>query len=147
MGRSLGVDFGKRRTGLAISDTAGLVAVPLDEVIYETDPARLAERIAELCRQRGIDTVVVGLPLNMDGSEGSAARAVREVVRKIGSLAAVEVVLWDERLSTREVESATRGRTRRMRRYKDSLAAQVILQSFLDARARVSNPAPGSRPR
>ncbi|RKX31146.1 MAG: Holliday junction resolvase RuvX [Verrucomicrobia bacterium] len=136
MGRFLGVDFGKRHTGLAISDTTGLIAVPLDEVISEADPRRLAERIVELCRERDIETVVVGLPLNMDGSEGPAARAVREVVEHIRALTAVNVVVWDERLSTKQVESAARGRTRKIRPHMDSLAAQVILQSFLDARAR-----------
>jgi len=138
MGRYLGVDYGGRRTGLAISDTEGTVATPLG-VIKEKEPGRVADEILRMCRERGVNTLVLGLPLNMDGSEGPAAQGVRRLaalLRERGGEGLGRIVLWDERLSTRQVESALRGRGRQLRERVDALAAQVILQSYLDARAR-----------
>ena len=131
----LGIDYGQRRIGVAASDETGTLALPLEQV--DAEPlARACERIAAMARERGVERIVVGMPRNMDGSYGPAAEGVRAFVAELKKFVSVEIVTWDERLSTAQAEramlEADYSRKRR-RAQRDALAAQLILQNYLDA--------------
>ena len=131
----LALDFGRARIGAAISDELQLLAHPL-----ETIPAdrRALSRIAEIVQERKVDHVVAGLPKRMDGQMGTAATEVLEFVEKLRAILACPVVTWDERLTTAAAHRALRDagkKTRHTRGYVDQVAAQMILQSYLDNRA------------
>ena len=138
----LGIDFGRSRIGVAISDELRLLAHPL-----ETIPAgkKAAKRIAEIVREREIDHVVVGLPRNMDGTFGAAASEAQKFVQELRALVPGEITTWDERLTTVAAHRALREagkKTRATRGYVDQVAAQMILQGYLDRQqeaARVAN--------
>ena len=128
----LGIDFGRSRIGVAISDELRLLAHPL-----ETIPAgkNTVQRIAELVRERKIDNVVVGTPRNMDGSFGPAAKDAMKFVEELRAIVSCEVTTCDERLTTVAAHRALReaGKTtRETRGYVDQVAAQIILQGYLD---------------
>jgi len=138
----LGIDFGRSRIGVAISDELRLLAHPL-----ETIPAgkNAAKRIAEIVRERKIDHVVVGLPRNMDGTFGAAASEAQKFVQELRALIPCEITTWDERLTTVAAHRALREAGKKMRAtrgYVDQVAAQMILQGYLDRQqeaARVAN--------
>lgn len=128
----LGIDFGQSRIGVAISDELRMLAHPL-----ETIPAgkNAAKRIAEIVGQRKIDNVVVGLPRNMDGSYGAAADGARKFVEELRTVLSCPVTTWDERLTTVAAHRSLRDagkKTRDTRSYVDQVAAQMILQGYLD---------------
>jgi putative Holliday junction resolvase len=132
MNRALGIDFGGTRIGLAISDELRFLAHPL-----ETIPAgkNAVARIAEIVRDRKIDSVVVGIPRNMDGSTGPSANDALEFVKELRAVVACPVATWDERLTTVAANRALREagkKTRATRSYVDQVAAQMILQGYLD---------------
>lgn len=138
MSRALGVDLGSRRIGVALSDESGTAASPLTVVERVTDRASDHETILGLALEHNAATIVVGLPLRMDGGVGPAARRVLsevdELRRWVGDRVRVEV--HDERLSTVTAERAlAAGGVRRHRRRQkiDKVAAAVILQAWLDA--------------
>jgi putative Holliday junction resolvase len=135
-GRLLGVDFGDERTGLAVCDDQGRIAVPLTIVERR---GRSLDRVAQdvwiAGRNAGVEGMVVGLPLNMDGTEGQQAVKTRAFARRLATVSALPVVFADERLSSfiaeqsvRAAGTALRGRIRRL----DDVAAAAILQSYLD---------------
>ncbi len=131
--RILGIDYGTKRIGLALSDELGFTAQPLPFV--EADNLR---HIAEIVRERAVTKIVVGLPRNMDGSYGPSAEAARELVGKLRPLVAVPIETWDERLTTSQAQRVlTEGNVSRAKRKEkvDSMAAQLMLQSYLDAHA------------
>lgn len=133
--RFLGIDPGQTRLGIAISDAAGKMALPLKIIPRDAEGAYL-RRIAEIVAARQVDRVVVGLPLTLSGEEGPAAQEVEEFVSALGRMVTVEIVTWDERFSSVLVKKAMReaGINSRDRRGKvDAGAATVILQSYLDA--------------
>lgn len=135
MGRTLGIDYGTRRLGFAISDETGIVATPLfTRDIRSMDEAVLCA--SEVGAERKVERMVVGLPLNMDGSKGAMAVEVEAFVGRLRDRVGIDVAVWDERLSTGLVErmlvSADVSRARR-KEVRDKLAAQVILQGYLDA--------------
>ncbi len=131
--RSLGLDIGEKRIGVALSDPLGIYAFPL-ETLRGIDSRRLREYVVEKVRE-GVTTAVVGLPLTMTGREGREAERVRKYAEELRSVEGLEVVVWDERLSTVEAEKRLKevGGWRRGRK-ADAEAAAVILQSYLDAR-------------
>ncbi|HPC57426.1 MAG: Holliday junction resolvase RuvX [Kiritimatiellae bacterium] len=135
MGKMLGVDFGDRRTGVAVSDADGVIAFPretLDCPLIE----QAAAAVARLADAEGVSAIVVGLPLNMDGSRGPRAERTQVFCAELARRTAIPVKPWDERLSTRLAESVLiEAGTRREKRrgVVDKLAAQIILQSYLDA--------------
>jgi len=135
--RILGVDFGDAHVGVAASDPLGLTAQPRAR-IDERELARAARKVAELARELGAGEVVVGLPVNMDGSEGPRARRSREFGAELEKLLpGVVVRYWDERLTTAQASRALRGRGSESRKAKvDVVSAQLMLQSYLDARSR-----------
>lgn len=131
MKRILGVDYGTKRIGLAISDGLGLTARPLDVVLRKDLQARLT-RISE---EYEIGRVVVGLPTGLGGDEGVSAVGARELGTEIGAELGVEVIYIDERFTSRMAESALleSGMKRRDRKETvDKVAAAIILQTYLD---------------
>ena len=130
----LGIDFGRARIGTAISDELLLLAHPL-----ETIPAneRAAARVAEIVRERKVDHVVVGIPRQMKGAIGAAAAETLQFVENLRANLPCAVVTWDERLTTVAANRALREagkKTRATRGYVDQVAAQMILQGYLDRR-------------
>jgi putative holliday junction resolvase len=131
----LALDFGRARIGAAISDELQLLAHPL-ETIPANKQAPL--RVAEIVRERKVDHVVAGIPRQMNGQLGAAAAELLEFVEKLRAILPCPVVTWDERLTTVAAQRALREagkKTRDTRSYVDQVAAQMILQSYLDRRA------------
>ena len=135
MNRILGLDFGRARIGVAISDELQMLAHPLETIPANEEPA---SRIAEIVREKQVDHVVAGIPRQMNGQIGTAATEVLEFVEKLRSILPCPVVTWDERLTTVAAHRALRDagkKTRDTRGYVDQVAAQMILQTYLDRRA------------
>jgi putative Holliday junction resolvase len=130
------LDFGKKRIGIAISDHTGSGAYPLGIVERRSLAADL-EQIERALASREVTQIVVGLPINMDGTEGPAAGAARDFARRVGDHLSVPVEMFDERLTSREAEERVgpRSRHRRRRRPLDAVAAAVILEGWLAAKA------------
>jgi putative pre-16S rRNA nuclease len=131
----LALDFGRARIGVAISDELQLLAHPLETVPTKKRPE---SRIAEIVRDKNVDHVVAGIPRQMNGQIGPAATEVLDFVEKLRALLPCPVVTWDERLTTAAAHRALRDtgkKTRHTRGYVDQVAAQMILQSYLDRRA------------
>ena len=128
----LGIDFGRVRIGVAISDELRFLAHPV-----ETIPAngRALARIAEIVREKDVDLVIVGIPRRMSGEIGTAANEALEFVKKLRAILPCEVTTWDERLTSVAANRALQeaGKKRRdTRAYVDQVAAQMILQGYLD---------------
>lgn len=131
--RYLALDLGDRRIGVAISDALGMLARPL-EVFERTSRAADFDHINDLITRHCVDAVVVGLPLNMDGTEGPQAVWVREYSDALAETLAVPVHLWDERLTTEEAEDILRAQGKPPAKdWIDAVAAAVILRSYLDS--------------
>jgi putative Holliday junction resolvase len=131
----LALDFGRARIGAAISDELQMLAHPLESI-----PANQGapSRVAEIVRERQIDHVVAGVPRRMNGQIGTAATEVLQFVERLRAILPCPVVTWDERLTTVAAHRALRDagkKTRDTRSYIDQVAAQMILQSYLDSRA------------
>jgi putative Holliday junction resolvase len=136
--RALGVDPGTKRIGLAVSDLSGTIASPLLVLHRSRSRRHDLDEIARIAREEEAEVIVVGLPLNMDGSHGPAARAAVAEARRLATLVDVPVEMHDERLTTvtadRSMLEAGLDAIERRRRV-DKVAAAVMLQSWLDARA------------
>ncbi len=135
MGRVLAVDWGRKRRGVAISDPSRTMAFPR-EVVETLDDAAAIARIAALAREEEVDLIVVGLPVNVDGTEGGAAAEVRAFAGRLAEAAGMPVELFDESYTTLEAEALLRPHVkgRRNRRSKvDKVAAQVLLTGWLAA--------------
>ncbi len=130
--RYLGIDYGAKRTGLAVCDATQTVVSPLGVLHSRKD---LAGRISEIVGSANIEAVVLGLPLNMDGSEGPQAKQVLAFARELKDHIQVPVYLQDERLSSfgaeQKLEEIRLGRGKKRERL-DALAAAEILHAFLD---------------
>jgi putative holliday junction resolvase len=132
--RTLGVDLGRVRIGLAIADEVLRTARAVTTVVRRGDAKDLAV-IAELARDYEVTRAVLGLPLNMDGTEGASARLARSFAPKLEAALGVPVELFDERLSSFEAETRLRDRgisSKDARSMVDAEAAAVILQGWLD---------------
>lgn len=133
----IGLDLGTKTIGIAVSDTFLSVATPL-ETIKRKKFSIDAEAVIAIIKARGIAGMVLGLPRNMDGSEGPRAQASRAYARNLAETFALPVLLWDERWSTSSAEAAMIGqdmsRAKRAERI-DSHAAAIILQGAIDALA------------
>lgn len=133
-GKYLGVDYGDKRTGLAECDASGLIAGGIG-TISEGGMKNTAERVAREAESRGCKKIIVGLPKNMDGTEGFRAETVRAFGEILASLTDIPVEYYDERMSTMEAYrfldgSETYGKKRRG--VIDTLSAQIILQNYID---------------
>lgn len=139
--RLLGLDIGEKTIGLAISDSAQSIASPV-ETIRRSKFAKDAARLKEIIAERRVGALVLGLPVNMDGSEGPRCQSTRQFARNLATLGDVTLpfAFWDERLSTKAVERFLideQDMTRKRRaEVIDKLAAAYILQGALDARQR-----------
>jgi putative Holliday junction resolvase len=135
-GRTLALDFGDRRIGIALSDPLGLAASPL-MTLERTSWAHDFERIRGLVRENEVRRIVVGMPLDMDGGKGARARQTESFMDRLRGATGLPVIPWDERLTTVQAErillSGDVGRARR-RQVIDQLAAVIVLQAYLDSR-------------
>jgi putative Holliday junction resolvase len=139
--RLLGLDIGEKTIGLAISDRRLTVASPL-ETIRRAKFTKDAAALAKLCAERGVGGLVLGLPVNMDGSEGPRCQSVRQFAANLAELTGftLPIAFWDERLSTAAVERLLIGEADMSRKRRgqvvDKMAAAYILQGALDALGR-----------
>lgn len=135
MGRILGVDYGDVRTGLALSDPSGFLASPIGTV-KPGGMRKTAEVVAKEAEKNAVALIVIGLPKNMDGSEGFRAEAVRAFAALLAEYTDVPYAFYDERLSTacaHQILNFTETGGRRRKEVIDTLSAQIILQNYLDA--------------
>lgn len=132
--RLIGIDAGTKTLGLALSDVNRSIASPL-ETIKKTKFTADAARLLNLCTEHRVAGLVLGLPINLDGSEGPRAQSTRAMARNLNKLSQLPILLWDERLTTAEAErmliAADQSRKRRAE-VIDKLAATIILQNALD---------------
>jgi putative Holliday junction resolvase len=136
--RVLGVDFGEKRIGLAVSDPTGRIATPLDTVHRRAGKRPPLAELERIGKSLGVQHVVVGLPLDLRGEETDWCHEVRDLGRKLAERLGVEVSFVDERLSSVRAQRAVRdsGLRKQEREKKeriDAAAAQLILQAWLDA--------------
>jgi putative Holliday junction resolvase len=137
--RVVGLDLGSRRIGVAVSDPSGVLASPHSVLRRGPDQAADHRALAAIVEEVGAQAVVVGLPLSLDGSKGPAARLVEAELTELGVALGVPVVAHDERFTTVSAERMLRGAGMRApgrRAVVDGVAAAVLLQSWLDGRAR-----------
>jgi len=136
--RYLGLDVGRATVGLALADDVLRTARAL-KTLRRAGDGPLFDELRKVAEEYEVTQAVVGLPLHMDGTEGDSARLARGFAQKLGAALQLPVELWDERLSTFEAEGRLRAqglRAREQRAVIDAEAAAVILQGWLDARAR-----------
>ena len=132
----LSVDYGRVRTGIAVCDKSEIIASPVT-VIKETRQEVLAEKIAEIAKQKHAELIVMGLPRNMDGSEGESAENVRNFSEILKEKTSLEIILRDERCTTvtaYEYLNITDTRGKKRKAVVDSVAATIILEDFLNFR-------------
>ena len=133
--RIMAIDLGDARTGLAVSDLLGMLCGEA-WTVKEWNMERLADLICEEAAKRGVQELVLGLPKNMDGTEGPRAEKSRTFQRMLGERTAIPVILWDERLSTVSAQKgmiASNMNRKKRRKMVDTMAAVVILQGYLDS--------------
>lgn len=144
--RALGIDYGRRRIGLALSDTTGMLARPWKTLTGGGDSAGVAARLAAeisslLAEEDGLSAVVVGYPRRLNGEPTDQTPIVERLVARLRDAVALPIVLQDERLSSREAESLLARSEKDWRKRKpllDAASAAVILQDYLDGQARLA---------
>jgi len=132
----MSVDLGKARTGLALCDKTEFLASPY-KVIFEKSPQKLLQKVADAAKEAKAALIVVGLPKNMDGTEGESAQNARDFAAQLAELTEVETVMQDERGTTITAHSFlndTNTRGKKRKNVVDEVAATIILQDFLDGR-------------
>lgn len=135
MKRIMGIDYGSARIGIALSDELQMLAHPTETIAL----AKVADplgRIAALVAEKGVELILVGLPRHMNGTIGASAEQASDFAEKLKAKVTCEVRTWDERLSTVAAQRALReaGKSvRQTRSYIDQVAAQMLLQSYLDS--------------
>jgi putative Holliday junction resolvase len=135
--RILGLDYGSRRIGVAICDELGMTAQGVATIVRRNREADLGA-IDEMVRRHGVELVVIGYPLRLDGSEGIQCEKINRFIRRLEARLSLPVIRWDETLSTKQAEELLRqgGVDREKRRgIVDRVAASIILQGYLDAKA------------
>ena len=133
MKRVIAVDYGDARTGVAVSDLTGTMAGET-LTIQEWNAERLAQRLSFFARERDADTFVLGLPKNMDGSEGSRAEKARLFASLLEKESGLRVVMWDERRSTIEAHEILHSVGKKEKKHRanvDAVAASLLLESYL----------------
>lgn len=133
--RVLSLDIGNKRIGIALSDALGFTAQPLDTLYRKTEDDDF-EQIKKIAQDMSVTEIIVGLPLNMDGTIGLRAKDAYDFVEKLKKKLELPIKLWDERLTTLEANriliKADISRKKR-KKLDDKLAAQLILQNYLDS--------------
>jgi putative holliday junction resolvase len=135
--RILGLDPGSVRVGVALSDDLQMIAQPLD-YLAAAPFGELAERIGELVSERDVESIIVGMPRNMDGSYGPAAEKSRAFITKLKESVTIPIREWDERLTSAQANRILiAGNVSRKKRKEkvDKMAAAILLQSFLDSQS------------
>jgi putative Holliday junction resolvase len=143
--RYLALDVGAKRIGVAVSDELGLTAQPVLTLERRPNPREDLRSMARLARKYGVAGIVVGNPLHLSGDQSPRAAKTQAFAAQLGELTGLPIQLWDERLTTREAHQLLyeSGHARQEhRRIVDQVAATLILQSFLDERARRKPEAP-----
>lgn len=133
--RIMGLDIGTKRIGVAVSDESCVLAQGREAVERTSDKAAV-DRIKEIAFREGVGEIVIGLPVSLDGTRGKSAEACLKFADKVHGECGIPIKLWDERYSTKEAENVMIGASvRRDKRKKviDKMAAQLILQSYLDS--------------
>ncbi len=137
MKRALGVDLGDVRIGIAISDELGMLAHPV--ATLKADAGQPASAlVAKMADEKGVETIVIGIPRNMDGSHGAASQKCRAVADELEALGRFKIVRWDERLTTVAAQRALHESGRNAKKSRaviDQVAAQMLLQGWLDSQA------------
>lgn len=132
--RCLGIDFGSSRIGIAISDDLGMLAHPLETIPNDSE---FLARLQQIVLEKGVSRMVVGIPRNMDGSYGPAAEKAKLFLSQLKSeFTGVQLTAWDERLTTVEAQRLLHAAGRDIKKSRpviDQVAAQVLLQSYLDS--------------
>lgn len=131
--RIMAIDYGDARTGIAVSDALGMIAGETF-VIHQWDPAALAATIAAEAKSRGVETLVLGLPKNMDGTEGPRAEKARALAELLKENGTPPVVMWDERRTTVDAHRILRANGKKEKKHKatvDAVAAALILEGYL----------------
>ena len=134
--RILGIDYGRVRTGFAVSDLLGLTASPIGTFKITGDRS-LVEKVCELVKEYGARAIVMGNPINMDGSRGDSSTKVQYLATLIEKDTGLPVTLFDERCSTmlaHKLLNATDTRGAKRKNVVDTLSAQIILQDYLDSK-------------
>lgn len=132
--RLIGLDVGEKTVGIAMSDAGAMIATPM-ETIVRAKFSKDAETLKRIAQQHGIGGIIVGYPINMNGSEGPRCQSIRQFCKNLMPHLALPMMLWDERMSTLAVERTmleadlSRGRRAEL---VDKMAAAYILQGFLD---------------
>ncbi|MBQ5883004.1 MAG: Holliday junction resolvase RuvX [Clostridia bacterium] len=132
----LSVDYGDKRTGIAVCDKLEMLASPVC-VITEWNIDTLATKIIDIANDKKAEEIVVGLPKNMDGTEGFRADACKELGEKLKSLTEISIKFWDERLTTvsaHKILSENNVRGKKRKSVVDAVAADIILQDYIDSR-------------
>ncbi len=132
--RLMGLDVGEKTIGIALSDVSRMIASPLETIERKTFTKDM-ERLAQLLDMHRVGGVIIGYPINMNGTEGPRCQSIRQFARNVAEKHPVPLLLWDERMSTMAVERTMieAGMTRQRRdQIVDKLAASYILQGFLD---------------
>ena len=132
----LSVDYGDKRTGIAVCDKFEMLASPVC-VITEWNKEALAQKIVDIAIEKKAEHIVVGLPKNMDGSKGFRADACEELGEAIKRITEIPVAFWDERLTTvsaHRILSDNNVRGKKRKNVVDAVAADIILQDFIDFR-------------
>jgi putative Holliday junction resolvase len=137
IGRLLGIDWGRTRIGIALSDESQTLAQPLSTLTRRAGKRPPIAKLLDVARAHAVTGVVVGLPLDERGLEGEAARSARAIGAAVAERGGLPVMLWDERFSTARALRAVKemgGSTRGRKADVDALAAALMLQHYLDAR-------------
>lgn len=136
--RVLGIDYGKKRLGIAISDPMGIIAQPLPTIEYKSLPEAF-EQIKSILNEYDIKEIVIGIPYNLKGEIGAASRQTNEFVKRLKNEIALQVTLWDERYTSIQAERTIRELGKSPSRNKgkiDAISAVLILQNYLDFKKR-----------
>ncbi|MBR2257215.1 MAG: Holliday junction resolvase RuvX [Blautia sp.] len=138
-GRVLGLDYGSRTVGAALSDPLGITAQPLETICreHENKLRRTLARLEEIVKEYQVERIVVGLPKNMNNTLGDRAERAKEFSEMLARRTGIETELWDERLTTMQAERVlieADVRREKRKQYLDEMAAALILQSWLDAK-------------
>ena len=135
MGRVLAIDYGDQRTGLALSDLTGLLTGEAITV-QEWNAERLADRVVEYALSHDTETLVLGLPKNMDGTEGSRAEKARAFGEMLRARCSLPLVFWDERRSSIEAHNILHSVGKKEKKHRatvDAVAASLLLEGYLDS--------------
>lgn len=130
----MGIDYGDARTGVSISDPTGFLAGS-PQVIPSWNTEKLLDELTELCRRERIEEIVLGLPKNMNASEGERAEKCKAIGAELEKRTGLPVVMWDERRTTVEAHAILHATGKKQKKHKknvDAVAASLILQGYLD---------------